>query len=146
MGCSVWRTHCTAPVRGLSAPIDPPEPCPLSWLWPPAKYSVPLAKIPDEIVPSPAVGPAPPMAIGSCQSGGLGSGLPNSRSDRFHVYTMPFLLAAVTSWSPCESVVSVGVVPQSESDTAASNGSCQEPSYPRVLAFSATMAWDWVWV
>ena len=41
---------------------------------------------------------------------------------------MPFLLAAVTSWLPCESDVNVGVVPQSESDTAASKGSCHDPS------------------
>ena len=41
---------------------------------------------------------------------------------------MPFLLAAEMSLVPLVSVVRVGVVPQSESDTAAVNGSCHDPS------------------
>ena len=41
---------------------------------------------------------------------------------------MPFLLAAEISWSAGASVVRVGVVPQSESETAAAKGSCHDPS------------------
>ncbi len=59
---------------------------------------------------------------------------------------MPFLLATDSNWSPAASVVSVGVVPQSESSTDASNGSCQELTYCRFVAFRATIACDWVWV
>ena len=62
------------------------------------------------------------MAICFCQIG------PAARLLRLKVYRMPFLLATDSSWSPAASVVSVGVVPQSESSTEASNGSCQEPT------------------
>ncbi len=59
---------------------------------------------------------------------------------------MPFLLATDISWSPAGSVVRVGVVLQSESAIEAPNGSCQELSYARLVAFSATIACDWVCV
>src|SRR5258708_35830740 len=71
---------------------------------------------------------------------------PADRTLRLIVDTAPFLLAADLSWSPDESVVSVGVELQSESETEAPNGSCQELTYCRFVAFRATIACDWVWV
>ena len=59
---------------------------------------------------------------------------------RLNVYRVPFLLATDSSWSPAASVVRVGVVPQSESEIEALNGSCHEPWYARLDAFSATIA------
>src|SRR5712691_10278376 len=96
--------------------------------------------MPDAIVPSPQVGQSPPIAICFCQTG------PAARLFRLNVYTMPFLFATESSWCPAASVVSVGVVPQSESRTDASNGICQELRYCSVVALSATIACDWVCV
>src|ERR1035437_8239065 len=101
---------------------------------------MPLPNIPEAIVPSPQVGQVPPMAICFCQTG------PADRLLRLNVYRMPFLLATDSSWSPLASVVSVGVVPQSESSTEASNGSCQEFLYWSVEALSASIVDDWVCV
>src|ERR1035438_4416658 len=101
---------------------------------------MPFAKIPEAMVPSPQVGQVPPMAICFCQIG------PAARLLRLKVYRMPFLLATDISWSPAASVVRVGVVLQSESAIEAPNGSCQEPTYCRFVAFSATIACDWVCV
>src|SRR5690349_15100906 len=96
--------------------------------------------MPEAMVPSPHVGQSPPIAICCCQNG------PAARLLRLKVYSVPFLLATESSWSPAASVVSVGVAPQSESSTEAANGSCQELTYCSVVALSATIACDWVWV
>src|ERR1700680_4166513 len=94
-----------------------------------------LTKAPEEMVPSPHVGHSPPIARRCCQIG------PAATLLRLYVYSTPFLLARLSSWSPAVSVVNVGVTPQSESKVSASKGSCQLLFTARVLASIATTDW-----
>src|ERR1700730_7940133 len=93
-----------------------------------------LTNAPGEIVPSPQVGHSPPTASCCCHMG------PAAMLLRLNVYSTPFLLATARSGFPPLSVVSVGVLPQSESKVWTWNGSCQLLLMASVVASSATIA------